>query len=141
MIADKLLQLCSAQDAKTALTGEALDLNQEYPNLGSLTPPFMLIVTPSAVSGTAPITFNVQDSADKDSWQTVSGFTIKADDFTDAVVIPMPVKHRRYIRLTTTVDTTESKTATGTFSAILNNVYDLSRTKKFEGADTTPTVD
>lgn len=141
MIADKLLQLCSAQDAKTALTGAALDLTQEYPNLGSLTPPFMLIVTPSGVSGTAPITFNIQDSADNSAWNTVISFTIKADDLKEVIAVPMPVKHRRYVRLTTTVDTTESKTATGTFSAILNNVYDLSRTKKFEGADITPTVD
>ena len=142
MVADKLLELCNAQAAGTALTGTAIDLKQEHPNLGSMTPPFVMIITPAAVAGTAPITFNLQDSADGSSdWKTIATTTITADDFTEQAVVPLPVQHRRYLRLATTVDTSSSKTATGTFSAVLNNVYELKRTAKVEGFEIVKTID
>ena len=136
MIADKLLELAASAEAKSNFTGTALDLKQEYPNLGSLVKPFVVIVTPQTLGGTAPITFNVQDSADGTTdWVTVASVTIAPATTKDRFVLPMPVKHRRYVRLTTTVDTSSSKSATGKFSAVLNNVYDLPRMAKPEGYD------
>ena len=53
------------------------------------------------------------------------------------MIIPMPVEHKRYVRVKTTV----AGTVTGTMTAYLSNSYSLPPVVKKEGIDILPTVD
>lgn len=141
MIVDELLRLCSGKEIKTAATSDVLDLKQPYPNLGSLTPPFYVIVQPAAASGAGTVKFTIQDSADGTTFADCMVCTVSVADMKGALALPLPVKHRRYLRLTTTPTAETGSTLGGTFGAVLNNVYDLERLTKVEGYDIAPSVD
>lgn len=138
MIADTLLTFCEDQDLKAAITGSVLDFKQEYPNLGSLVKPFYLILVAKDATGEGTVTFKLQDSADGKTFADVTSFTETGSSIPATQAIPVPVKHRRYLKLVTVV----TGTVTGTLQrAVLNNVYDLPRTAKVEGYEKTTTVD
>lgn len=134
MIYDKTLEFCEKKSVGAAITSDVLDLKQEHPNTGSCTPPFYLVLFPLAVSGTSEtdaITFTLEDSADNSTFSALLSVTALANSMKHAVSIPMPVVHRRYLRLTTTI----TGTPKGTLTAILNNHIEILQTKPVEGWD------
>lgn len=138
MIADVLLDFYRDADLKAALTtSKVVDLKQDHPNLGSCVPPFYVILKVKDTSGDGTVTFNLQDSADNATFATVASVTVAGKDLVDTA-IPVPVKHRRYLKLVTAV----TGTVAGTLQrAVLNNVYDLPRTVGVEGYDQVKTID
>lgn len=139
MITDALLKFCSDKALASAITtGKVIDLKQEYPNLGSLTPRFNLILQVKNAGGEGTVTFKLQDSADGSTFADLLTFTQVGSKIPANQAIPMPLKHRRYLKLITTV----TGTVTGTLQrAVLDNGYELPRTTKTEGYDPAPTVD
>ncbi len=138
MIADTLLTFCEDKDMSAAITGDVLDLKQEYPNLGSLVKPFYLIIVAKDAAGAGTVTFKVQDSADGKTFADAAAYTVTGSSIQTSQAFPMPVKHRRYLKFVTTV----SGTVSGTLQkAVLNNVYELPATAKFEGYEQAKTID
>ena len=83
------------------------------------------------------ITFTLEDSADNSTFSALLSVTALANSMKHAVSIPMPVVHRRYLRLKTAI----KGTPTGTLTAILNNHIEILRTKPVEGWDIIPAGD
>lgn len=138
MINDTLLDLCADKDLSAGITSNALDLGQESPNLGSLTKPFMLILMSKDAGGTGTVTFKLQDSANNSTFTDILSFTQTGSSVPNYQVFPMPVKHRRYLKLVTTV----TGTVTGTLKlATLDQTYELPRTTKVQGYEQTKPVD
>lgn len=136
MIFDKLLSLCENKALGTALTSSAIDLGQEKPGLGAMAHPFYLLLFTKGATGKGSVTFKVQDSADNSSFSDVITFTLTADNIEENMVVPMPLQHRQYLRLVTTVTATESNTVAGTLvEAVLHKDYELIRTAKVIGYD------
>lgn len=134
MILDNALKLCEKKSVGSAITSDVIDLRQEWPNTGSLTPPFYLVVFPEALKGTGEtdaITFTLEDSADNSKFVAIGQVTKIANEMKDAIAIPMPVTHRRYLRL----KTANTGTPSGKITAYLNNYIDIKRTKPVEGWD------
>lgn len=121
MIIDKLLQVSDDQAVTaTAASTDVIDFGQVNPNSG-LSDRLSMVVTVgegATATGAATVTFAVQDSADNSSFADVASTAAigKASLGLGAqVVIPMPVLHRRYVRLNYTVAT--GPLTAGKFSA------------------------
>lgn len=121
MIIDKLLQVSDDQAVTaTAPSTDVIDFGQTTPNTGMTDRLHMVITVGETVTatGAATVTFTVQDSANGSAFADVvaSAAVSKASLAAGAqVVIPMPVQHRRYVRLNYTVDT--GPLTAGKFSA------------------------
>ena len=97
-----------------------------------------------AVGGTGAgdansVVFNIQDCNTKEgSFATVASTgKIAGADLKGNVVIPMPVRHRQFVKVTTTV----AGTVTGTATAYITNAPDLPMEYKKVGIDILPTAD
>lgn len=121
MIIDKALQVSDDQAVTaTAESTDVIDFGQATPNSGMAGMLSMVVTVgeAAAATGAATVTFSVQDSADNSSFaDVVSSAAIgkAALPLGAQVVIPMPVAHRRYVRLNYTVGT--GPLTTGKFSA------------------------
>lgn len=121
MYIDKALQVSVAQAVTaTAASTDTIDFGSINPNTGMSDMLKMVITVGAAVtaSGAATVTFAVQDSADNSSFAdvAVTAAIPKASLVAGAqIVIPMPVIHRRYVRLNYTVAT--GPLTAGNFSA------------------------
>lgn len=121
MIIDKLLQVSNAQAVtSSAASTDVIDYGQANPNSGMGQNVTMAITVDEAAtaSGSATVTFSVQDSADNSTFSdvAVTGAIGKATLVAGAqVLIPMPVVHRRYVRTYYTVAT--GPLTAGKFSA------------------------
>jgi len=122
MIIDKALQVSDAQAVtSTAPSEDVIDFGQATPNLGNGAQATYMVVTVdegATASGDATVQFSVQDSADNSSWADVALTKAigKADLAAgEQIVIPMPVRLRRYTRLNYTVGT--GPLTAGKFSA------------------------
>lgn len=118
---DKLLQVSTEQAVtSSAASTDVIDFGQANPNSGmgqNLTMAFTVDEAATA-SGAATVTFSVQDSADNSTFAdvAVTGAIGKASLTAGAqVLIPMPIKHRRYVRAYYTVAT--GPLTAGKFSA------------------------
>jgi len=121
MIIDKLLQVSDDQAVTaTAASTNVIDFGQKNPNTG-LTDLLKMVITvgeSATADGAATVTFAIQDSADNSSFADVatSGAIGKADLAAGAqIIIPMPINHRRYVRVNYTVAT--GPLTAGKFSA------------------------
>ena len=121
MIIEKFLQVSNDQAVTaTAASTDVIDFGQKTPNTG-LTDRLSMVITvgeTATASGAATVTFSVQDSADNSTFADVvaSAAIGKAALVAGAqIVIPMPVQHRRYVRLNYTVGT--GPLTAGKFSA------------------------
>lgn len=121
MIIDHFLKVSNNQAVTaSAPSTDTIDFGQAKPNTG-LHDRLEMVVTVGATAtaaGAATVTFAIQDSADGTSFADVlaSAPVPVANLAAGAqVVIPMPVQHRRYVRLNYTVDT--GPLTGGTFSA------------------------
>lgn len=140
---DLELVLFEGKSVATAITSDAIDFGQEKPNTGSYTDPMFVVVNfPTAGTGegdTNSVVFNIQDCDTKEgSFATVASTgKIAGEDLKGNVVIPMPVRHRQFVKVTTTV----AGTVTGTATAYITNAPDLPMEYKKVGIDILPTVD
>ena len=121
MILDKSLQVSNKQAVTVdAPSTDVIDFGQANPNVG-MDGRSMLVITvdeAAAAAGAATVTVAIQDSADNASWTNViaSAPVAKADlALGKQLVLPMPVKLRRYCRVYYTIGT--GPLTAGKFSA------------------------
>lgn len=121
MIIDKLLQVSNEQVVTaTAASTDVIDFGQVNPNSGlnQNTSIAITVDEVAAAAGAATVTFAVQDSADNSSFADVAS-TVAIGKATLVagyqILIPMPYKHRRYVRVNYTVAT--GPLTAGKFSA------------------------
>lgn len=121
MFIDKTLQVSNEQAVTaSAASTDVIDFGQANPDLGMTDQCSMVITTDEAAtaSGSATVTFSVQDSADNSTFADVA-VTAAIGKATLVAgyqhVIPMPTKLRRYCRVYYTVAT--GPLTAGKFSA------------------------
>lgn len=121
MIIDKALQVSNEQAVTvSAASTDVIDYGQANPNSGVGQNVSMAITTDeaAAATGSATVTFSIQDSADNSSWSDVA-VTAAIGKATlvagKQILIPMPSQHRRYVRAYYTVAT--GPLTAGKFSA------------------------
>lgn len=140
---DLELVLFESKSVATAITSDVVDFGQEKPNTGAYTDPLYVVVNFSAAgTGTGDsnsVVFNIQDcDTSNGTFATVqSTGKIAGADLKGVLVIPMPVRHRRYVKVTTTV----AGTVTGTASAHISNAFDLPMEYKKVGTEILSTTD
>lgn len=137
MIADALLRFCKGSSLATAIDSDVIDLKQEYPNTGSLVPRFYVVLVNSGQGGEGTVTLKIQDSADGSEFADVLSLTVAGNAMHEKMAIPMPLVHRRYVKLKTVV----SGVVTGKTTAYLHNEYDLPRLSKNIGEDIVKSID
>ena len=121
MIIDKFNQVSDAQAVTaSAASTDVIDFGQANPNSGLNANTTLAITVDEAATaaGAATVTFSMQDSADNSTFTdvAVTGAVPKASLAAGAqVLIPMPSKHRRYVRTYYTVAT--GPLTAGKFSA------------------------
>lgn len=139
---DLEMLLCEKKSLATAVTSDVYDFGQEHPRSGAYADPIVCVIKfPTAGTGTGDtnsVVFAIEHS-DNNSDFTVAVETAKiaGADCKNQMIIPMPVEHKRYVRVKTTV----AGTVTGTMTAYLSNSYSLPPVVKKEGIDILPTVD
>lgn len=121
-IIDKLLQVSNEQAVTaSAASTDVIDFGQPKPNVGLSSIPTTMLITVDAAataSGSATVTFSIQDSADNSTFADVAVTAAigKASLTAGArFPIPMPVALRRYVRVYYTVAT--GPLTAGAFSA------------------------
>lgn len=121
MYIDKFLQVSDAQAVTaSAASTDVIDFGQANPNSGLTDQLTMAVTVDEAVTaaGAATVTFSVQDSADNSSFADVAATAAigkAALPLGAQVLIPMPLQHRRYVRVNYTVAT--GPLTAGRFSA------------------------
>ena len=139
---DLSMQLCANKSIATAITSDAYDFGQEKPNSGAWASPIYLVVHPT-VAGTGTgttnaVTFILEDSADGSTFAPVASLgAVPGADIKHDLALSLPVRHRRYVRLKTSV----TGTVTGTVTAYLSNGYSLPMDVKKGGIDAVAGVD
>lgn len=140
---DLEMQLCSARSIAAAITSDAYDFGQPAPNSGAWADPIYLVIHPT-VAGTGTeaatngVTFSIDDSDDGSDFTSILTLPAMAGaDVKEDIVIPLPVKHRQHVRLSSTV----KGTITGTIDAYLTTSFGLPNQYKKVGIDIVPTVD
>nr|DAG38715.1 MAG TPA: major capsid protein [Caudoviricetes sp.] len=142
MVYDELLSMAEDKSLGTAITGTAVDLGQEKPGLGALKPPFYALLFTKDAAGAGSVTFKIQDSDDNSTFTDAVSFTLTAGKIPANMAIPLPLQHKRYVRLATTVTATDSNTVAGTLvKAVLHNEFELVRNIKAVGYDILATID
>lgn len=124
-ILDKQLEFSDAQAVTaTAASTNVIDLDTAAPNIGSSGTPIYAEVrvnTTCTSGGSATIDAVLQDSADNSSFATlVAPAQVAVAAATAGVVImrvPLPAKHRRYLRINYTIGT--ANLTAGKFDAFL----------------------
>lgn len=121
MYIDKALQVSDGQAVTaTAPSTDVIDFGQATPNSGMSSMLSMVVTVGEAATaaGAATVTISVQDSADNTNFADVASTAAigkAALPLGGQVVIPMPVIHRRYVRLNYAVAT--GPLTAGKFSA------------------------
>lgn len=82
-----------------AYTSKSIDFGQKRPDLGMLKQFYAVVSIREAVTGTS-FTITVEDSEDNSSFTPiVTTGAIKSADATGDIVVQIPTKHRRYLRV------------------------------------------
>ena len=99
MILDNELIFDENAEIKSAVTTKSIDMGQTRPDLGMLKQ-FYVVVTPRVdIAGTS-FTIAIEDSADNSAFAPiVTTGAITAAEATGDMVVQVPVKHRRYLRV------------------------------------------
>ena len=120
MILDYELIFDQNAQLKSAVTTKGIDMGQKRPDLGMLKQFYVVVSIREAVTGTS-FTITVEDSEDNSSFTPIvtTGAIASADAKGD-IVVQIPTKHRRYLRVKTTPT---SITAGSALIAITDN-YD-----------------
>lgn len=135
---DLALEFCSAESVASAIETDSVDFKQKSPDSG-LWPNelFVALAFPTVGSGAGSVTFKVQDSADDSAFADLVSVTLNGTDMVEPVFIRLPVKHRRYLRIVSTV----SGTVAGTVSAHLTDKATLLPNVVKDGIAIEPTAD
>lgn len=134
---DLELLLAEKKALGTAFESDAIDFKQEHPTTGANGGKLYLCVTfPVKAAGTGSVSFKIQDSADGTSFADVAALTVDVADLSDGfpVALPMPLVHKRYVRLATELGTGASITA-GQVTAYIGDGYELMPSAKKEGLE------
>lgn len=121
MIIDRFLQVSDDQAVTaTAVSTDVIDFGQANPNSGNNYPTYLVVTVGEAATaaGDATVTVQLQDSADNSTFAVVAATAAigKASLGAGAqFVVPMPVQHRRYVRVNYVVAT--GPLTAGKFSA------------------------
>lgn len=132
---DIKLAFCEKKAATNAITSDVIDFLQKAPTTGLNDRPLYVVCKfPTALAGTS-IVIAIEDSDNNSDFAPVlvSG-TLKPADTTKGLALPMPVKHRRYVRL----KTTPTSITGGTMTAYLSDVIEVPTTYKVEGIEFLP---
>lgn len=138
---DKQLVFCEAHAGTATFQSDAIDFGHDYPSTGLNDTPLYVVVQGTGMAGTGTLTVAVQDSADGSTdWQPVlSSGALNAATLNGGAAIPMPLKHRRYVRLNVTASTT-APTA-GTVTAFLSDAINVPMSIPKVGIEFIPTTD
>ena len=99
MILDYELIFDQNAQLKSAVTTKGIDMGQKRPDLGMLKQFYAVVSIREAVAGTS-FTITVEDSEDNSSFTPiVTTGAIKSADATGDIVVQIPTKHRRYLRV------------------------------------------
>ena len=130
---------CEDKSLAAAITSDPVDFHQAAPNAGGWDERlYALAFFPTKGSGAGTVTFTLQDSADNKTYTDVlSTGPIVGSDLVAPVAIPLPLKHRRYLRVKTAL----SGTIAGSASIFLADAANLPMDSKVQGIDIVPTVD
>lgn len=125
MIIDALLQFSDAQDIKSGgASTNVVDLGQPNPDVGLWERKFNIVVCPTTeFKGTGTgvtLKVDLQDcDTDNGSFTTVlSTGEVAAPTATSPLILPMPAKHRRYLKLNYTVKATGDSSPTVSAGAV-----------------------
>lgn len=132
---DIKLAFCEKKAANSAITSDAIDFLQKAPTTGLNDRPLYVVCKfPTALAGTS-LTIAVEDSDDNSDFAPVlvSGVLTPADT-KHGLIMPMPVKHRRYVRL----KTTPTSITAGAMTAYLSDVIEIPTAYKVEGIEFLP---
>lgn len=123
MIYDRLLTFMSGTNAASSITSSVVDLGQAEPRLGLIGRPLFIVVRPNDSYVATTTTVAVYDSADNSTFACLET-TSAMSDF-EGVVIPVPVDHKRYLRLNLTLTAGTGVTLAGKLNAfITDNLQD-----------------
>lgn len=121
MIIDALLQFSDAQTlTASAASTKTLDFSQEQPDLGLNTNLCVVVVPTTEFAGTSPtLKIELQD-CDTDNGSFTTVLSTGALDATKLkantpLILPMPIKHRRYVKLNYTIGGTASAGAVSAY--------------------------
>lgn len=120
---DEELLLSWEQDvhAASAASTNLLDFEVADPNLGEGTKVSAIFIVTTAFDGDATVAFEIQDSADGSTFNTlVKGETLTTPAAGAGFVAPLPNKHEQYLRAYYTV--TQTTATTGAVTAFLTAV-------------------
>ena len=132
---DIKLAFCEKKAATDAITSDVIDFLQKAPTTGLNDRPLYVVCKfPTALVGTS-IVIAIEDSDDNSSFKPVvqTGTLVPADT-KKGIALPMPIKHRRYVRL----NTTPTAITDGTMTAYLSDVIEVPTTYKVEGIEFLP---
>lgn len=126
---------CENAAATAAITSEAIDFLQKQPTTGlNDRPLYVALAFPVALVGTS-IAVALEDSADGSSFAAVAATgAITPVAAKDGIYIPMPFKHRRYLR----IKVTPTAITAGKITAYLTDVVHVPTTYKEEGLEFLP---
>ncbi len=130
------------KDLSAAITSDAYDFGQASPASGAYADPIVVVIRPKGATTGADtsnaVTVKIQDSADNSDYADVlTTPTIPGADLAGGLVIPMPIRHRRYVKVVTEV----TGTVTGTVDIYMSNSYPLALDVKKQGIDVVQTAD
>lgn len=134
---DKKLVFFEAQSAKAAITGTAVDFGQEKPTTGLNDHPLYVVIQASAAyAGTSALNVVVEDSAEGTSFAAVLQSSVPADALKGgkSVALPMPLTHRRYVRVSTSLATAAGITA-GEATAYLSDAVNVPMNTPIQGIE------
>lgn len=136
---DLELKLCADKSLASAITSDSVDFGQKTPDSGMWDEQLYVVIGfPTAGSGAGTVTFCVQESADDSTFTTcVSTAAITGTDLNKPIALALPLQHKRYIRLKTSV----SSTVAGKCDAFIADKATLPMNVKKDGIDVVPTVD
>lgn len=116
MIIDAALKLSTAQALlASAASANVVDFGQANPNSGNGFQLYAVVTVGVAFAGATSLQVSVQDSADNTTFADAllsAAVPVASLGAGAQIVIPMPTKHRRYVRLNYTV------AGTGTAGAV-----------------------
>ena len=126
---------CENTLATSAITSSAIDFLQSRPTTGlNDRPLYVALAFPVALVGTS-IAVTLEDSDDNSSFAAVAATgAISPSATKDGVYIPMPFKHRRYLR----IKVAPTSITAGKVTAYLTDVVHFPTTYKEEGIEFLP---
>lgn len=102
MILDNELIFEENATLTAAVTTKSIDMGQKRPDLGMLKQFYVTVTAREEIKGTS-FTIAIEDSADNSAFAPIlTTGAIAAADATGDVVVPIPTKHRQYLRVKVT---------------------------------------